>query len=59
MSRTFLALIALLIIATPVALRASSEIIVIKSSDIIPYQKAIEGFKKNFPQGAYREYVID
>lgn len=59
MSRTFLALIALLIIAAPVALGASSEIIIIKSSDIIPYQKAIEGFKKNFPQGAYREYVID
>jgi putative ABC transport system substrate-binding protein len=59
MSRTFRALIALLIIAAPVDLRASSEIIVIKSSDIIPYQKAIEGFKNNFPQGAYREYVID
>jgi putative ABC transport system substrate-binding protein len=59
MSRTYLALIAILIIAAPVALRASSEIIIIKSSDIIPYQKAIEGFKNNFPQGAYREYVID
>jgi putative ABC transport system substrate-binding protein len=59
MNRTFLALITLLIIAAPDALRASSEIIVLKSSDIIPYQKAIEGFKKNFPQGTYREYVID
>ena len=59
MCRTCLALIALLIIAAPHALVASDEIIVIKSSDIIPYRKAIEGFKKNFLQGTCREYVID
>jgi putative ABC transport system substrate-binding protein len=59
MNRTLLALIALLLIAAPDSVLSSSEIIIIKSSDIIPYQKAVEGFKKNFPQGTYREYVID
>lgn len=59
MRRTFLTLLALLLIAIPDAVLSSNEIIIIKSSDIIPYQKAIEGFKKNFPQGTYREHVID
>lgn len=59
MNRTLLALIALLVIAVPDTVLASREIIIIKSSDIIPYQKAVDGFKKDFPQGTYREYVID
>ena len=38
---------------------SSSEVIIIKSSEIIPYQKAIEGFKQNFPDGSYTEYSIE
>jgi len=38
---------------------SSSEVIIIKSSDIIPYQKAIEGFKQSFPDGSYTEYSIE
>jgi putative ABC transport system substrate-binding protein len=38
---------------------SSSEVIIIKSSDIIPYQKAIEGFKQSFPGGTYTEYSIE
>lgn len=38
---------------------SSSEVIIIKSSDIIPYQKAIEGFKQGFPDGTYTEYSIE
>lgn len=38
---------------------SSSEVIIIKSSDIIPYQKAIEGFKQSFPDGTYTEYSIE
>ena len=37
----------------------SSEIIIITSSDIIPYQKAIEGFKGRLPQDAFQEYSIN
>lgn len=37
----------------------SSEFIIIKSSEIIPYQKAIEGFKRSFPHGAFQEYSIN
>jgi len=59
MRRTFVTLLALLLTAIPDAVLSSNEIIIIKSSDIIPYQKAVEGFRKNFPQGTYREYVID
>ena len=50
MNRTFLALILLLLIAVPDPALSSGEIIIIKSSDIIPYQKAVEGFKKTFCQ---------
>lgn len=57
--RLFLILIALVLTANPVAVVSSTEIIIIKSSDIIPYQKAVEGFKQNFPQGSFREYVIE
>ena len=59
MNRTFLALILLLLIAVPDPALSSGEIIIIKSSDIIPYQKAVEGFKKQFASGSYRELVID
>jgi putative ABC transport system substrate-binding protein len=59
MNRTFLALILLLLIAAPDPALSSGEIIIIKSSDIIPYQKAVEGFKKYFASGSYREHVID
>ena len=38
---------------------SSSEVIIIKSSDIIPYQKAIEGFKQSFPDGTYTEYSVE
>jgi len=38
---------------------SSSEVIIIKSSDIIPYQKAVEGFKQSFPNGTYSEYSIE
>ena len=37
----------------------SAEVIIIKSSDIIPYQKAIEGFKRRFSQGVFQEYSIN
>ncbi len=37
----------------------ASEVIIIKSSDIIPYQKSIEGFKQGFTQGSFSEYSID
>ena len=59
MNRTFLALLLLLLIAAPDPALSSGEIIIIKSSDIIPYQKAVEGFKKQFASGSYREHVID
>ena len=59
MNRTFLALLLLLLIAAPDSALSSGEIIIIKSSDIIPYQKAVEGFKKQFASGSYRELVID
>ena len=59
MNRTFLALLLLLLIAAPDPALSSGEIIIIKSSDIIPYQKAVEGFKKQFASGSYRELVID
>lgn len=52
-------LIAAVLIAFSVPLCASTEIIIIKSSDIIPYRKAVEGFKQGFPEGTYREYTID
>ena len=38
---------------------SSSEVIIIKSSDIIPYQKAVEGFKQSFPDGSYTEYSVE
>ena len=38
---------------------SSSEVIIIKSSEIIPYQKAIEGFKQGFPDGSYTEYSVE
>ena len=37
----------------------SSEVIIITSSDIIPYQKAIEGFKGRLPQDTFQEYSIN
>lgn len=36
-----------------------SEIIIITSSDIIPYQKAIVGFKSRLPQDTFQEYSIN
>ena len=44
---------------TPPITALSSEVIIIKSSDIIPYQKAIEGFKRRFSQGVFQEYSIN
>jgi putative ABC transport system substrate-binding protein len=46
-------------ILSPVGILSSSEIIIIKSSDIIPYQKATEGFKKKFSPATFQEYSID
>ncbi len=37
----------------------SSEIIIITSSNIIPYQKAIEGFKERLPNDTFQEYSIN
>ncbi len=37
----------------------SSEVIIITSSDIIPYQKATEGFKGRLPQDTFQEYSIN
>ena len=60
MTRTlFVILIALVLTADPAPVFSSTEIIIIKSSDIIPYQKAVEGFKQGFPQSNFREYVIE
>ena len=46
-------------ILSPVGILSSSEIIIIKSSDIIPYQKATEGFKKKLSPATFQEYSID
>ena len=54
----FFCIITSFIVSIPNALPAS-EIIIIKSSDIIPYQKSIEGFKQGFPQGSFSEYSIE
>ena len=37
----------------------SSEVIIIKSSAIIPYQKVVDEFKRKFSKGAFEEYSID
>lgn len=54
----FFCIITSFIASIPNALPAS-EIIIIKSSDIIPYQKSVEGFKQGFSQGSFSEYSID
>jgi putative ABC transport system substrate-binding protein len=54
----FFCIITSFIVTIPYALLAS-EIIIIKSSEIIPYQKSIEGFKQGFPQGSFSEYSIN
>jgi putative ABC transport system substrate-binding protein len=54
----FFCIITSFILPIPTVLPAS-EIIIIKSSDIIPFQKSIEGFKQGFPQGSFSEYSID
>jgi len=51
-------IIAIALITLPTT-AISSEVIIIKSSDIIPYQKALEGFKKGLSQGAFKEYSIN
>ena len=57
-SLLILCVIILLIVPSRSAF-SSSEVIIIKSSDIIPYQKSIEGFKQVFSQGSFSEYSID
>jgi len=42
----------------PAGTLSSSEVIIIKSSDIIPYQKATESFKENFSPATFQEYSI-
>ena len=54
----FLCIITSFIASIPNFLPAS-EIIIIKSSDIIPYKKSIEGFKQGFSQGSFSEFSID
>ena len=54
-----IACIIILLIVPSRSVFSSSEVIIIKSSDIIPYQKSIEGFKQVFPQGSFSEYSID
>ncbi len=51
-----LAIIVLLTVSSPYA--HSQDIIIIKSSEIIPYQKAVEGFKSKFTQAHFKECVI-
>ena len=53
-----LLIIAVALFTLPV-ISLSSEVIIITSSDIIPYQKAIEGFKGRFPQDTFQEYSIN
>lgn len=52
-------LIAAFTLLTPPLKALCSEIIIITSSDIIPYQKAIEGFKSRLPQDTFQEYSIN
>ena len=59
MKHNLISLVIILILAIFPSAAFSSEVIIIKSSDIIPYQKAIEGFKGKFHQGTFREYSID
>jgi len=59
MKKNLISLIYALVLIIPPITALSSEVIIIKSSDIIPYQKAIEGFKKRFSQGVFQEYSIN
>jgi len=52
-------LIMVLSLNIPFTTDLSSEVIIIKSSDIIPYQKAIKGFKRRFSHGTFQEYSIN
>lgn len=54
-----LLLIIIVLIFSPRNAFSSPEVIIIKSSDIIPYQKALEGFKQSFPDGSYTEYSVE
>ena len=59
MKRILLSLVIIAILfITPTATHPS-EVIIIKSSNIIPYQESIEGFKRSFSNGSYIEYSID
>ena len=59
MKHNLISLIIALALITPPVTALPSEVIIIKSSDIIPYQKAIKGFKSRFSQGTFQEYSID
>jgi len=59
MERNLLFLIITVSFIIPSTAALSSEVIIIKSSDIIPYQKAIKGFKRNFSHGTFQEYSIN
>jgi ABC-type uncharacterized transport system substrate-binding protein len=53
---SFVIAVALILTSTTVF---SSEVIIIKSSPIIPYQTVIDEFKRKFSKGAFEEYSID
>jgi len=58
--KLFLIIAVAFLMVSPVSVISSSEdIIIIKSSDIIPYQKAIEGFKRKFSSASFQEYSIN
>jgi len=59
MKQNLISLLIALVLITPPITALSAEVIIIKSSDIIPYQKAIEGFKRRFSQGVFQEYSIN
>jgi len=59
MKHNLIFLIIALALITPPITALSAEVIIIKSSDIIPYQKAIEGFKGRFSHGVFQEYSIN
>lgn len=59
MKHNLISLIIVVVSITLLGTALSSEVIIIKSSDIIPYQKALEGFKRGFSQGVFQEYSIN
>lgn len=59
MKHNLIFLITTIVLITIPITALSSEVIIIKSSEIIPYQKTLEGFKRRFSHGVFQEYSID